>query len=162
MRRIIHMSASILILAIVIMHTAGCATMLGEMPLSPEAAREMTRKTYDVSYDKLFRSVLNSFQDSSYTITQSDKENGLILANYEQRTGVLADAMFNRKNDRMEASATIRKISDNQQELRLQFRSVSQYGNKLSAMQNETRNVTSPEFYRKCFEDITKEVEKNK
>ena len=136
---------------------AGC---LMEPPLSPEAARQLTSKTYNVSYEKVFQSVIMSFQDSNYTITQSDKNNNLILANYEQQCNSAGDMFIGRYSTRLEVTATVRKIDDNQQEVHLQFRSIDKFKDLRHSW--EDVKVTRPEVYQKAFADITAEVDKSK
>lgn len=121
--RRIEMKRSLGFLAILISFV-GCAAMMGEQPMTPQEAKQLTTRTYDTTYDNLFQSVITALQESSYIVTQTDKGSGLINANYEAKAGVFSKALIGDVSGRTEVSASIRKISDNQQELRLQFRSI--------------------------------------
>ena len=146
----------------ILISLVGCAAMLGEPQLPPQEVKQLTTRTYDTTYDNLFQSVITALQESSYIVTQTDKSTGMILANYEQRSGILAKALIGNVSGRTELSATIRKISDNQQELRLQFRSVHIHSENRYKDQQEVKNVYNPEIYEKAFAAVTERVNQNK
>ena len=158
-KRIVRLSLMLGILnPVVALLLTGCISM--EPPLSTEAARQLTSKTYDAAFDKVFQSVVMSFQDSNYTITQSDKDSGLILANSERPCNSAGDMFIGRYSSRLEVTATVRKMGDNQQEVRLQFRTIDKFKDLRHSW--EDIKTTRPDVYQKAFASIAVEVDKSK
>ena len=146
----------------ILMALVGCAAMMGEPQLPPQEAKQLMTRTYDTTYDNLFQSVIIALQESSYIVTQTDKGSGLINANYEAKAGVFAKALIGDVSGRTEVSATIRKISENQQELRLQFRSVRVHSESRYKDQQDVKTVKKPEIYEQAFAAIQERVNQSK
>jgi hypothetical protein len=159
-KRVVRVSLPLGVFSAVMLALSSGCTSLMPPPVSPDAARQLTSKTYDVSYDKLFQSVFTSLQDSGYTITQGDKNSGLILANYEKMCTGLGDVFIGRYSSRQEVSATVRKIGEAQQELRLQIRCVDKFKDARHSWEDVMR--TTPLVYKTVFDRITAEVEGSK
>jgi len=94
--------------------------------LSQMQIRQLTTKMIEGSYENVFRASMTILQDQGYVIKNTDMNSGLIVADIDRETSggsQFMQALFlgsiSDKNTVIELSATVNKLNDTNQELRL-------------------------------------------
>jgi hypothetical protein len=157
MRTLLTVSTAIL-LAITII---GCAAT---PQLSPMQLRQLTTRTIESSYDHVFRATMTVLQDNGYIIKQTDMNSGLIVANIDRETSGASQffqaaflGSITDKNTVIEVSATVNKLNEQSQELRINIQETNYTG---SGGKNTIKQITDKDIYQKLFNDITVEVKR--
>jgi len=126
--------------------------------------RQLTTKMIDGTYDNVFRATMTILQDQGYVIKNTDMNSGLIVANVDRETSggsQFAQALFlgkvTDKNTVVEVSATVNKLNDSSQELRLNIQETNYSG---SGGKNNIKQIYDEQVYQKLFNDITLEVKR--
>lgn len=132
--------------------------------LSQMQIRQLTTKTIDGAYDDVFRATMTILQDQGYVIKNTDMNSGLIVANVDRETSggsQFAQALFlgkiTDKNTVVEVSATVNKLNDKTQELRLNIQETNYSG---EGGINNIKQIYDEQVYQKLFNDITLEVKR--
>ena len=140
----------------------GCATTSPQ--LSPMQMRQFTTRTFDGSYEDVFRATMTVLQDHSYIIKNTDMNSGLIVAQVDRETskgsqfwqafwvGYVYD-----KGTLIEASATINKLNATQSEIRMIIQEVV-YG-QLNSKTN-VKTIEDPKIYDAVLNDVQIEVKR--
>lgn len=133
--------------------------------LTPQQRRALQVKTYDTSYDNVFKAIKTVFQDEGYIVKNQDFAGGLILAQKETTAGAgnaFWAAMAGDKNyvtgTGFEISANMEAINKNTTEVRL----ILQSKTTTSLGGSAGRELLQPEVYRAIFEKIVVEIERRK
>lgn len=132
--------------------------------LTPMQIRNMTTKMIESSYENVFRSTMTVLQDQGYVIKNTDMASGLIVANIDKETSggsqfaqaLLIGKIVN-KNTVIEVSATINKINETTQEIRLNIQETNYSG---SGSKNTINQILEAPVYQQIFNDITLEVKR--
>lgn len=139
----------------------GCAAV---PQLSPMQLRQLTTRTIESSYEHVFRATMTVLQDNSYVIKMTDMNSGLIVANIDRETSGASQffqaALLGRitdKNTVIEVSATVNKLNEKSQELRINIQETNFSG---SGGKNTIKQITQDDVYQKLFNDITVEVKR--
>jgi len=61
--------------------------------LTPAQEKEITSRSFNVEYNKLFTATLMAFQDSGYSIDTSDKDTGVIRGESDKTTSELSKSI---------------------------------------------------------------------
>jgi len=132
--------------------------------LSQMQIRQLTTKMIDGNYENVFRATMTILQDQGYVIKNTDMNSGLIVANVDRETSggsQFAQALFlgkiTDKNTVVEVSATINKLNDKTQELRLNIQETNYTG---GGGKNNIKQIHDEKVYQKLFNDITLEVKR--
>lgn len=140
----------------------GCA---GSKPqLSPMQLRQLTTRVIESTYDHVFRATMTVLQDNGYVIKNTDMNSGLIVAHIDRETSGGSQFMqslflgkVKDKNTIIEFSATVNKLNEQSQELRI---SLQETNYTESGGKNEINQITDDKTYQKLFNDITVEVKR--
>lgn len=139
----------------------GCAASMPE--LSPMQKRQLTTRLIEATYDNVFKSTMTVLQDNEYIIKNTDMNSGLIVASINKETSggsQFMQAFFlgrvDDKNTRIEVSATVNKLNESSQELRIMIQETNEGQSGL----NSVKQILEPELYQKLFNDITLEVKR--
>lgn len=154
-------SFAIVLLVILSLFIIGCAAV---PQLSPMQLRQLTTRLIESSYDHVFRATMTVLQDNSYVIKQTDMNSGLIVANIDRETSGASQffqaALIGRvtdKNTVIEVSATVNKLNEASQELRINIQETNYTG---GGGKNTIKQINDKEVYQKLFNDITVEVKR--
>ncbi len=139
----------------------GCAT---GPQLSQMQIRQITTKIIEGSYENVFRATMTILQDQGYVIKFTDMNSGLIVANIDRETSVgsqifqalLVGDVYD-KNTVIEISATINKLNDQSQEVRLNIQETTY---SASGAKQNINQIYDAEVYQKLFNEITLEVKR--
>ena len=130
---------------------------------TPQQRRALQMRTFDATYDNVFRSVKTVFQDEGYIIRNQDFAGGMILAQKETATSGGAQflaAFGGNKNyttgKGFEVSLNLDKISDKNIETRMTLQSTS----KTSLGGSSGREILKPEVYKSLYDKIIVEVQR--
>ncbi len=66
---------------LVVIALTGCVAPAPKPTMTPLEIQSMQTRSYENSYDVVFRSVVSVFQDLGYTIQDADKDTGFVQAN---------------------------------------------------------------------------------
>lgn len=132
--------------------------------LSQMQIRQLTTKMIDGSYENVFRATMTILQDQGYVIKNTDMNSGLIVANIDRETSggsqffqaLLVGSVYD-KNTVIEVSATVNKLNEQTQEIRLNIQETNYSGG--GAKQN-IKQIYDGQVYQKLFNDITLEVKR--
>lgn len=140
----------------------GCAASRPQ--LSPMQLRQLTTRVIESTYEHVFRATMTVLQDNGYVIKNTDMNSGLIVANIDKETSggsQFMQALFlgriTDKNTIIEVSATVNKLNEQSQELRLVIQETNFSG---SGGKNKIDQITDDKIYQKLFNDITLEVKR--
>ena len=132
--------------------------------LSQMQIRQLTTKMIDGNYENVFRATMTILQDQGYVIKNTDMNSGLIVANIDRETSggsQFAQALFlgriTDKNTIIEVSATVNKLNDKTQELRINLQETNYSGN---GAKNNIKQIYDEKIYQQLFNDITVEVKR--
>lgn len=152
---------SIVPFILVVTFIVGCAA---GPQLSQMQIRQLTTKMIEGSYENVFRATMTILQDQGYVIKNTDMNSGLIVANIDRETSggsQFAQALlFGRitdKNTVIEVSATVNKLNDTNQELRLNIQETNYSG---SGGKNSIDQIYDEKVYQDLFNQITLEVKR--
>lgn len=132
--------------------------------LSQMQIRQLTTKMIDGTYENVFRATMTILQDQGYVIKNTDMNSGLIVANIDRETSggsqffqaLLVGSVYD-KNTVIEVSATVNKLNEQTQEIRLNIQETNYSGG--GAKQN-IKQIYDEQVYQKLFNDITLEVKR--
>lgn len=132
--------------------------------LSQMQIRQLTTKMIEGSYEDVFRSTMTILQDQGYVIKNTDMNSGLIVANIDRETSggsQFMQALFlgtiTDKNTVIEVSATVNKLSEQNQELRLNIQETNYSG---SGAKQKINQIYDEKVYQDLFNQITLEVKR--
>ena len=130
---------------------------------TPQQRRALQVRSFDASYDTVFRSVRNVLQDDGYIVTNQDYEGGLILARKEidKSSSAAWQQFFAGPGNyvsgvNFEISFALEKIAEKAVETRLTIVS----GNKTTMGGNSGKEVVDPGVYRAIYNSVTVEVQR--
>lgn len=130
---------------------------------TPQQRRALQMRTFEATYDNVFRSVKTVFQDEGYIIRNQDFAGGMILAQKETATSGGAQflaAFGGNKNYRtgtgFEVSLNLDKISKTSIETRMTLQTTS----KTSLGGSSGRELLKPEVYKSLYDKIIVEVQR--
>ncbi|HKI79366.1 MAG TPA: hypothetical protein VKA26_12550 [Ignavibacteriaceae bacterium] len=139
----------------------GCAT---GPQLSQMQKRQMTTKMIEGSYEDAFRATMTILQDQGYVIKQTDMNSGLIVANVDRESSkgsqflsALFTGAVSHKNTIIEVSATINKLNETSQEIRLNIQETEYSGN---GGKTDINQIYDPKVYENLFNQIVLEVKR--
>lgn len=139
----------------------GCAS---GPQLSQMQIRQLTTKIIEGSYENVFRSTMTILQDQGYVIKNTDMNSGLIVANIDRETSVgsqFMQALFlgtiTDKNTVIEISATVNKLNEQNQEVRL---NIQETNYSISGAKQNIRQIYDEKVYQDLFNQITLEVKR--
>jgi len=139
----------------------GCAA---RPQLSQMQIRQLTTKMIEGSYENVFRATMTILQDQGYVIKNTDMNSGLIVANIDRETSggsQFMQALFlgriTDKNTVIEVSATVNKLNEENQELRLNLQETNYSG---SGAKQNIKQIYDEKVYQNLFNDITLEVKR--
>lgn len=132
--------------------------------LSQMQIRQLTTKMIEGSYENVFRATMTILQDQGYVIKNTDMNSGLIVANIDRETSggsqffqaLLVGSVYD-KNTVIEVSATVNKLNEQSQELRLNIQETNYSG---SGAKQKINQIYDEEVYQKLFNEITLEVKR--
>lgn len=149
------------ILLLATIYFGGCA--VGPQ-LSPMQIRQITTKTIESDYETVFRSTMTILQDQGYVIKNTDMNSGLIVANVDRESSFgsqFLQAFFvgqiYDKNTVIEVSATINKINDKTQDLRINIQETN-YGSR--GEKQKINQIYDNKIYANIFNQILVEVKR--
>lgn len=132
--------------------------------LSQMQIRQLTTKMIEGSYENVFRATMTILQDQGYVIKNTDMNSGLIVANIDRETSggsQFMQALFlgriTDKNTVIEVSATVNKLNEENQELRLNLQETNYSG---SGAKQNIKQIYDEKVYQNLFNDITLEVKR--
>lgn len=132
--------------------------------LSQMQIRQLTTKMIEGSYENVFRATMTILQDQGYVIKNTDMNSGLIVANIDRETSggsQFMQALFfgsiTDKNTVIEVSATVNKLNEQTQELRLNIQETNYSG---SGAKQKIKQIYDKEVYQNLFNEITLEVKR--
>mgnify|MGYP001241455201 FL=1 len=132
--------------------------------LSQMQIRQLTTKMIEGSYENVFRATMTILQDQGYVIKNTDMNSGLIVANIDRETSggsQFMQALFlgsiTDKNTVIEVSATVNKLSEQNQELRLNIQETNYSG---SGAKQKINQIYDEKVYQNLFNEITLEVKR--
>ena len=132
--------------------------------LSQMQIRQLTTKMIEGSYENVFRASMTILQDQGYVIKNTDMNSGLIVANIDRETSggsQFMQALFvgriYDKNTVIEVSATVNKLNEQTQELRLNIQETNYSG---SGAKQKIKQIYDEKVYQNLFNDITIEVKR--
>lgn len=132
--------------------------------LSQMQIRQLTTKMIEGSYENVFRATMTILQDQGYVIKNTDMNSGLIVANIDRETSggsQFMQALFlgtiTDKNTVIEVSATVNKLSEQNQELRLNIQETNYSG---SGAKQKINQIYDEKVYQDLFNQITLEVKR--
>lgn len=139
----------------------GCAS---GPQLSQMQIRQITTKMIEGSYENVFRATMTILQDQGYVIKNTDMNSGLIVANIDRETSggsQFMQALFlgriTDKNTVIEVSATVNKLNEENQELRLNLQETNYSG---SGAKQNIKQIYDEKVYQNLFNEITLEVKR--
>lgn len=132
--------------------------------LSQMQIRQLTTKMIEGSYENVFRATMTILQDQGYVIKNTDMNSGLIVANIDRETSggsQFMQALFlgsiTDKNTVIEVSATVNKLNEQTQELRLNIQETNYSG---SGAKQKINQIYDEKVYQNLFNEITLEVKR--
>lgn len=132
--------------------------------LSQMQIRQLTTKMIEGSYEDVFRATMTILQDQGYVIKNTDMNSGLIVANIDRETSggsQFMQALFlgsiTDKNTVIEVSATVNKLNEQTQELRLNIQETNYSG---SGAKQKINQIYDEKVYQNLFNEITLEVKR--
>lgn len=132
--------------------------------LSQMQKRQLTTKMIEGSFENVFRASMTIFQDQGYIIKNTDMNSGLLVAYMDKETAAgsqFLQAFFlgqvTDKNTVIEVTATISKLSEKSQEIRLIIQETNFSG---SGGKNDIETILDQEVYQNMFNEITLEVKR--
>lgn len=132
--------------------------------LSQMQIRQLTTKMIEGSYENVFRATMTILQDQGYVIKNTDMNSGLIVANIDRETSggsQFMQALFlgsiTDKNTVIEVSATVNKLNEANQELRLNLQETNYSG---SGAKQNIKQIYDDKVYQNLFNEITLEVKR--
>lgn len=132
--------------------------------LSQMQIRQLTTKMIEGSYENVFRATMTILQDQGYVIKNTDMNSGLIVANIDRETSggsQFMQALFlgriTDKNTVIEVSATVNKLNEENQELRLNLQETNYSG---SGAKQNIKQIYDEKVYQDLFNQITLEVKR--
>jgi hypothetical protein len=152
---------SIFVLFLMVSFLVGCAA---GPQLSQMQIRQLTTKMIEGSYENVFRATMTILQDQGYVIKNTDMNSGLIVANIDRETSggsqffqaLLVGSVYD-KNTFIEVSATVNKLNEKTQEIRLNIQETNYSG---SGNKQDIEQIYDEEVYQKLFNEITLEVKR--
>lgn len=132
--------------------------------LSRMQIRQLTTKMIEGSYENIFRATMTILQDQGYLIKNTDMNSGLIVANIDRETSggyqffqaLLVGNIYD-KNTVIEVSATVNKLNEQSQELRLNIQETNYSG---SGAKQNIKQIYNVKVYQKLFNEIILEVKR--
>ncbi|MDP2366470.1 MAG: hypothetical protein Q8M94_22175 [Ignavibacteria bacterium] len=125
---------------------------------------KLTTKMIEGSYENVFRATMTILQDQGYVIKNTDMNSGLIVANIDRESSggsqfaqALLFGKITDKNTVIEVSATINKLNEQNQELRLNIQETNYSG---SGAKQNIKQIYNEQVYQKIFNEITLEVKR--
>ena len=153
------MRRAIIVAILIPLAAAGCASAEAKSPMQ---LRQIQSRTVEGNYENVFRSTMTVLRDNNYTIKNTDMASGLITAEVDREASMgsqFMQALFvgtvYHKNTFIEVSATIDKINETTQELRMNIQETQM---NAQGGRNAIGQITNPEVYQKLFNDILVET----
>lgn len=145
-------------------------------PMTPQEKRAMQVRSYDTTYENVFRAFKNVLQDEGYVIKNQDMTGGLITASkktsnsYQYGSGLsiggihLGGGTQNGNmgryptGDEIEASINLEKINKNTTETRMNLQSTKSF----SDGQDEQHEITDLNTFSSIYQRVSVEIERRK
>lgn len=150
-----------LIILLTFLLIVGCAT---GPQLSQMQIRQLTTRMIEGSYEDIYRATMTILQDQGYVIKNTDMNSGLIVADIDRETSGTSQFMqalfvgnVYDKNTVIEVSATVNKLSEDAQELRI---NIQETNYSARGTKQNINQIYDDDIYQKLFNDITLEVKR--
>ena len=145
---------------------SGCASA----KVSPMQKRHITTHQIEGSYENVYRATMTVIQDQDYVVKNTDLASGLIVASIDREAAkasqfwqsvfvgtTLGIASSWHKGTIIELSATLGKINDNLQELRMNLQETryNKYGGK-----TDIKQILDAKIYQEFANQVTVEVKR--
>ena len=140
---------------------SGC--VVTPQKFTPQQRRAMQVRTFDASYENVFKSVKTVFQDEGYIIRNQDFAGGMVLAQKEtsenagyQMIELLSDNESYTTGTGYEVSMNLDKINNTSTETRMTLQSTR----KTNLGGSSGKELLKPEVYKSLYDKITVEIKR--
>lgn len=147
-----------LLIIIGVIFLTSCAT---RPKMSPMQKRAMQSRTFNSSYDNVFKAFRSVLQDEGYIIKNQDYEGGLILAEKGRKTGSFISVFGDPKEERhigvnYNMSVNFDKINASTIETRVTMQEEDQYsrGSRVSD------SINNPDEYKNLYNKVSLEIKR--
>lgn len=135
----------------------GVLSDLTKDKLTPEQIQSLQTRNYDANPDIVFSSVVSVLLDLGYTISNTDKSTGIIVAQSAAESSLGAKLLHGISDvTHTRANAFVEKIG-NKTTLRLNFVEVNEESD-MGHVSREDTQILNPEIYKNAFDKIDNAV----
>jgi hypothetical protein len=128
----------------------------GQMTWPPEYRAKVSTRVYKANYGKVFSAVVDCSEDNGYPIIAADKENGIILTDYQSAGAILTG------RGRIKLDFHITKIDENSTKVRLNIH-CEYYSSSYYYRDRESCDNFIDEYdYQKIFDVIGQRIDTDK
>ena len=140
----------------------GCATT---PKISPMQRRQITTKTFESSYENVYRATLTVLQDQGYIIKNTDMKSGLIRASVSREASfgrqVLEVMFFSTtkyvKDTLIELSCMVNELNDDTSEVRINIQEVVY---QADGTKRFIKQIYDPKIFKTLFDQIRVEIKR--